>query len=63
VIQAVVAPGHVDQDSRPDRMRCFARSFGPTDWLLVVVSYEQVPARIITAYGYRKDPPLWNASV
>lgn len=29
-------------------------------WLLVVISSEQEPARLGTAYPNRKDPPLWN---
>jgi hypothetical protein len=62
VLRAVATPDHVERDVRPDRMRCFIRDRGPSNWLRVVVSYEQVPALIITAHGHRKDPPQWNAS-
>jgi hypothetical protein len=31
--------------------------------LLVVVSYEQVPARIVTAFTRRKDPLQWDPSI
>ncbi|MGA9875934.1 MAG: hypothetical protein WBQ21_09000 [Solirubrobacteraceae bacterium] len=60
VLRAVAVPDHLERDSRPGRTRSFSKCAGPTDWLLVVVSYEQQPARIITAYGYRKDPQLWK---
>ena len=38
------------------RTRFYSRNVGPSRWLLVVVSYEQRPARIITAVANRKDP-------
>jgi hypothetical protein len=28
--------------------------------LLVVLSYEQEPARVISAFGNRKDPRSWS---
>jgi hypothetical protein len=62
VIRTVEAPDCVESDPRPDRLRYFSMGLGPTAWLLVVVSYEQTPARVITAYGYRKDPLLWKPS-
>jgi hypothetical protein len=62
VLRAVATPDHVEHDVRPARMRCFARDRGPSNWLRVVVSYEEIPALIITAHGHRKDPPQWNAS-
>jgi hypothetical protein len=34
---------------------------GPSRWLLVVVSYEQTPARIVSAFANRKDPRSWSA--
>src|SRR5208282_4964141 len=34
----------------------YARGAGPSQWLLVVVSYEQTPARIVSAFANRKDP-------
>jgi hypothetical protein len=33
---------------------------GPTRWLMVVVDFGSVPARFVTAYGNRKDPPGWT---
>jgi hypothetical protein len=61
VLQTVATPEHTMHDIRPDRMRYFARGLGPSKWLRVVVSYEEIPALIITAHGHRKDPPKWSA--
>jgi hypothetical protein len=61
-LQAIADPECVESDPIFHRMRYFSRNVGPTTWLMVVVSYEQQPARIISAYGYRKDPPLWKQS-
>jgi hypothetical protein len=62
VLRAVAAPDYVEGDPiRADRKRYFARAAGPSRWLLVVVSYEQAPARIISAFAHRKDPPRWSA--
>ncbi len=62
VLKAVSSAEHVEVDPvYPGRRRYFARSVGPSQWLLVVVSYEQIPARIISAFGHRKDPPTWDA--
>jgi hypothetical protein len=62
VLKAVGSAEHVEVDPvYSQRRRYFARSVGPSQWLLVVVSYEQAPARIISAFGHRKDPPTWDA--
>ncbi len=42
-------------------MRYYARDVGPSRWLLVVVSYEQEPARVISVFATRKDPKTWSA--
>jgi hypothetical protein len=62
VLQAVRSAEHVEDDPvYPERRRYFAQGVGPSRWVLVVVSYEQDPARIISAFGHRKDPPTWDA--
>lgn len=62
ILLVVTVPDHVEDDPiRRDRKRYFARNAGPSRWLLVVVSYEQTPARIISVFAHRKDPPTWNA--
>jgi hypothetical protein len=62
VLHAVSAPDHVADDPIfEQRKRYYARGVGPSRWLLVVVSYEQTPARIVSAFANRKDPKSWIA--
>jgi hypothetical protein len=60
VIATVEHPDHVEPDVLPSRTRFYCRTSAPSRWLLVVVSYEQEPARIITALANRKDPKQWK---
>jgi hypothetical protein len=60
VMQTVAKPGHVEPDALPARTRFYRRNVGPSRWLMAVVSYEQQPARIITALANRKDPKRWK---
>lgn len=60
VLATVHAPDHVEPDPRSDRRRYYGRNVGPSRWLLVVVSFEQEPGRIITALALRKDPKRWK---
>lgn len=57
----VANPDHRIDDRRPGRERFYRRGVGPSRWLLVVVDYSAVPARVITAFGNRGDPPGWRA--
>jgi hypothetical protein len=60
-MQAVSTPDHVALDpSFVDRKRYYAQGVGPSRWLLVVVSYEQTPARIVSVFANRKDPKSWS---
>ncbi|MHB8243086.1 MAG: hypothetical protein ACYDHN_13980 [Solirubrobacteraceae bacterium] len=60
--RAVSAPDHVAPDpASANRKRFCLRDAGPSRWLLVVVSYEQKPARIISVFANRKDPKTWSA--
>ena len=62
VLRTVGTPDHVAGDpANAGRTRFYARGVGPSLWLLVVVSYEQVPARIVSAFANRKDPRSWSA--
>lgn len=62
VLRAVAAPDHMAQDPVFEhRRRFYVRGTGLTRWLLAVVSYEQTPARVISAFGNRKDPRSWSA--
>ena len=61
-LDAVSKPDHEGPDPHAeDRARYYARGVGPSRWLMVVVSYEQVPARIVTAFANRKHPRSWSA--
>ncbi len=60
VLGTVTAPDHVEPDPRVDRRRYYRRRVGPSRWLLVVVSFEQQPGRIITAMATRNDPRRWK---
>jgi hypothetical protein len=61
VLQAVSTPDHLASDPIfAERTRYYARGVGPSQWLLVVVSYEQTPARIVSAFANRKDPKSWS---
>lgn len=62
VLRVVARPDHVRADPIFDaRKRYYARGVGPSRWLMVVVSYEQTPARIVSAFANRKDPRPWSA--
>jgi len=61
VLRAVAEPDCVLPDPvYQRRKRHYLRGAGPSRWLLVVVSYEQEPARVISAFGNRKDPRSWS---
>jgi hypothetical protein len=60
VMETVAGPDHVEPDALPHRTRFYRRGAGPSRWLMAVVSYEQQPARIITALANRKDPKRWK---
>jgi hypothetical protein len=60
VMATITAPEHRRPDPRPGRERYWRRGLGPSRWLLVVVDFGSDPARVVTAYGNRKDPPGWT---
>ncbi|HEY3946041.1 MAG TPA: hypothetical protein VGL78_12510 [Solirubrobacteraceae bacterium] len=62
VLAAVSAPDHREPDPFAGRERFYKRAVGPSRWLMVVVSFEQEPARIETAlgYGHGRAPAGWN---
>jgi len=60
ILATVGAPHHRAPDPRPERERYWRRGLGPSRWLMVVVDFSAVPARVVTAYGNRKDPPGWT---
>lgn len=60
ILATVEVPDHVEGDPIPGRSRYFRRTATPSRWLMVVVSFEQEPGRIISAFAKRKDPSEWN---
>jgi hypothetical protein len=61
VLRAIAEPDRVLPDPVYEgRRRYYLRGAGPSRWLLVVVSYEQEPARVVSAFGNRKDPRSWS---
>jgi hypothetical protein len=61
VLRAIAEPDQILGDPVYERRRRhYLRGAGPSRWLLVVVSYEQEPARVISAFGNRKDPRSWS---
>lgn len=57
IMATVSSPDHRRIDPRPERERYYSRDLGLSRWLFVVVHFSGVPARIVTAYANRKDPP------
>lgn len=61
VLRAIAEPDRVLPDPVYEgRRRHYLHGAGPSRRLLVVVSYEQEPARVISAFGNRKDPRSWS---
>jgi len=60
VLGTVTNPDHAEPDPRARRRRHYRRRVGPSRWLLVVLSFEQQPGRIITAVTTLKDPKGWK---
>jgi hypothetical protein len=60
VVRVVADPQHHGPDPRLGRERFWRFGDGPSSWLMVVVDFTGEPARILTAYGNRKDPPGWT---
>lgn len=57
IMLTVSSPDQRCPDPRPGRERCYRRNLGPSRWLFVVVQCDETPARVVTAYANRKDPP------
>lgn len=60
VLAVVNEPDHQEPDPRPGRQRFYRRGVGPSRWLMAVVSFDQEPARVVTALALRKDPKQWK---
>jgi hypothetical protein len=60
LLATLKSPDHRTPDPRPGRERYWRTGFGPSQWLFVVVDFDADPARVVTAYGNREDPPGWT---
>jgi hypothetical protein len=60
VLDAVSAPDHRRPDPRLGRDKFYKQHAGPSRWLVTVVSFEQEPARIVTAFGRGLPPSGWT---
>jgi hypothetical protein len=59
IMATVAEPDHRENDLRPGRERFWRERLGPSGWLFVVVDFAERPARVVTAFGRRDDPPGW----
>jgi len=59
LMATVAHPDHLEDDPRPGRERFWRELLGPSRWLFVVVDFDESPARVVTAFGRRDDPPGW----
>lgn len=57
IVATVRSSGHHRADPRPGRERYCSSNVGPSRWLFAIVDFNETPARIMTAYANRKDPP------
>jgi hypothetical protein len=60
VLAAVGIPDRREPDPQHHREQFYKRRQGPSRWLVAVVSFEQEPARIVTAFGRRQSPSEWT---
>lgn len=56
VMAAAATPEVVADDPRPGRRRHYRSGVGPSQWVRVIVDFNQSPARIVTAHAHRKEP-------
>ena len=59
LMATIAHPDHLEDDPRPGRERFWRELLGPSRWLFVVVDFDESPARVVTAFGRRDDPPGW----
>lgn len=57
VMRVVEDPEITKDGNRADRKVLYAR-FGPSKWLAVVVEYDDLSGRVITAYPHKKEPQV-----
>lgn len=60
ILATVSQPDYRRRDPRPGRERYYRRGVGPSRWYFVVVDFNHDPARVVTAFGTRRDPEGWR---
>jgi hypothetical protein len=60
VLEAVCIPDRREPDPQHHREQFYKKHAGPSRWLVTVVSFEQEPARIVTAFGRKQSPSGWT---
>jgi|SRR5579883_269774 len=60
ILLAVQEPDYRRADPRPGRERFYRQGIGPSRWCLAVVDFMVSPARLVTAFGLRRDPEGWQ---
>ena len=56
ILGTVARPDHRTLDPIASRRRYWRRLAAPSRWLLVIVDVGDSPARVVTAFGHRRDP-------
>ena len=57
IFETISSPHLVTEDPEAGRKRFYRSGVGPSRWLRVIVDFNQRPARIISAFGIRKERP------
>jgi hypothetical protein len=61
IMSTVTEPDHrLDDRLFAARERFCRRGLGPAQWLVAVVDYAGMPARVVTAFASREDSPGWR---
>jgi hypothetical protein len=57
VMATIARPDKREDDPGPGRERFWREGLGPGRWLFAVVDFNESPARTVTAFGRRDNPP------
>jgi hypothetical protein len=60
ILATIARPDHRADDPRAGRERFYRRDLDPQRWLRVVVDFNEVPARIVTAFVQDTPPRGWS---
>lgn len=57
ILETVASPHMLVADPKSERKRFYRSGVGPSRWLRVIVDFNQRPARVVSAFGVRKERP------